>query len=240
MTKSERLSAAADVIATRIHDIYDELGPLADDAARILEPTVHPGERIDIISRERVLELRDISEAVLERRPRLLGAGVIFSVDRIRPGTRLIEWWQRDGHGHVSPVLFEHQPESFNYYEFERLPWFTIASETGGPGFAGPYIDWTGVDDYILTFTMPLFLHGEFSGVVGADITVSSIERTVLPLLRDVPGDAAFVNPEGRVIVGKSSRFVAGDVLRTLPMGTEVVSIPSPAAGLHLVTVDRQ
>lgn len=238
MNRADRLHAAAEWLGTMIDGLYLAIEPIAVRTAEVLAPVVDDG-RMGVVGPDRLAAIRAVCEEVLEEQPSWLGAGLIFSVDRIAPGTRLIEWWSRQNGGTIRPVFFEHKPQAFNYYEFERLPWFSIARETGGPGFAGPYIDWTGTDDYIMTFTLPILIEEAFYGVVGCDITIGEFEQAIMPELRGVPGDTALLNAESRVVVGNSSRFVVGDVVRETPSGAEIAPISARAPGLYLLSVAR-
>ena len=75
----------------------------------------------------------------------------------------------------------------------------------------GPYIDYLGFEEYVLTFTAPFSVHGKFSGVAGCDIRLVDLEPLIMRSLRAVHRDAALVNASNRVILGNSGAYLVGE-----------------------------
>ena len=78
-----------------------------------------------------------------------------------------------------------------------KAEWFKLPMATGQPHVTGPYIDLLCTDEYVLTFTHPLYKDGDFAGVVGLDVTAQSLERATLGLLRGI-GPAGRAGQRGR------------------------------------------
>jgi hypothetical protein len=78
----------------------------------------------------------------------------------------------------------------------------------------GPYVDFLCTDEYVLTFTHPVFCRpdGPVAGIVGMDVTVQRLERGAMPGLRRIGDRATLVNPDGRAIVSAASDIAAGDL----------------------------
>ncbi|MFU0805100.1 MAG: hypothetical protein ACFWTS_06350 [Pseudoclavibacter caeni] len=135
---------------------------------------------------------------------------------------REIEWWMRD-HTPGAPRErtvrreFDLDAGSDGFYAFDRMDWYTIPVRTGQVHLAGPYIDYLGVDEYILTLTVPLRAHDEIVGIAGFDITQGDLEGPLTPLLRRTASSLALVSGQGRVLLGNSAAMLPGDSVRALP-----------------------
>jgi hypothetical protein len=86
---------------------------------------------------------------------------------------------------------------------------------TGEPSAMGPYVDYGGVDDYLVTVSVPVTNNGVFVGIMAADIRVASLERSVAPWLAQADGACILVNSASRVLLSNSVRYNVGDVLPT-------------------------
>lgn len=234
MTEPTRVQELVDRIGEVFGAYYDDLRELADRCRDVLERVIPAGAPIVPLGTGTTQSLLEASEWFMSRNELTMGAGVIFSPERMSEPGRLIEWWMREPDGTSRRVLFNHRPGESGYYDYQRLPWYSIARDTHGPAIAGPYIDLNGVDEYILTFTWPLELHGEFSGMAGCDVTIDSIERLVMADLRRIPGDLALLH-EDRIIAGNSSRFLAGDLVTDVPGDDEVFEVALPVEGVRLL-----
>ena len=109
----------------------------------------------------------------------------------------------------------------------------------GKPAIQGPYLDYAGMDKYILTAMVPLSLDGVLIGTAGCDTEVRELERVVMPILRTIPGDAALVSKFDRVILGNSGRFHVGNRVAALSKDAIRCEIPGPELGLQLVAAPR-
>jgi hypothetical protein len=77
----------------------------------------------------------------------------------------------------------------------------------------GPYIDHGGVDDYLVTVSVPVSSNRGFVGIMAADIRVASLERAVSPWLAQADGMCILLNSDARVVLSNSVRYNVGDVL---------------------------
>lgn len=55
---------------------------------------------------------------------------------------------------------------------------------------------------------------GAFLGIAGTDVTLASLDATLMPALRAGGRPVALVNAEGRVIVGNHADYVTGSRLK--------------------------
>ena len=114
-----------------------------------------------------------------------------------------IEWWQRASDGTFDRD-YSHQldPTRDDLYDYGSKAYMTRPRDTGKPSAMGPYVDYGGVDDYLVTVSVPVASNGVFVGIVAADIRVASLERSVAPWLAQAgarPG--AFATSLGGVLL---------------------------------------
>lgn len=160
---------------------------------------------------------------------KVAGAGFIATLGLLGPDRSYIAWWQGDDMERVD-ALANFSPQSLSRYT--RAEWFRIPVETGQPHVTGPYIDLLCTDEYVLTFTHPVFKEGEIAGIVGVDVTAQTLERLGLPPLQQIGPRAALVNvsasasglsgavPDGgRAVICATADIDAGDRV-----------VPSPGA----------
>lgn len=153
----------------------------------------------------------------------IIGAGFVAQPGFIPDAPWHLAWWL--GHqntfgvtGPAAPELRrliaveDEQSESFR--DYTTLEWWRVPASTHQRHITGPYVDYLCTDDYTLTSTMPAFRDGDMIGVVGADLYVNDIERTLLPAVRGAGRRAALVNASGRVVVASDSSRPTGSLIR--------------------------
>jgi len=139
------------------------------------------------------------------------GAGFLANAGLLGPERSYIAWWQGEELEHVD-ALANFSPNSISRYV--RSEWFRFPVETGHAHVTGPYVDFLCTDEYVLTFTHPVFCRpdGPVAGIVGMDVTVQRLERGALPGLRRIGERATLVNADGRAIVSAAPDIAAGDL----------------------------
>ena len=139
------------------------------------------------------------------------GAGFIANAGLLGPERSYIAWWQGPDLEHVD-ALANFSPNSISRYV--RAEWFRIPVETGQAHVTGPYVDFLCTDEYVLTFTHPVYCRadGPVAGIVGVDVTVQRLERGAMSALRRIGPRATLVNADGRAIASAASDVAAGDL----------------------------
>ena len=165
----------------------------------------------------------------------VVGAGVIFSTEAIKGNDGGLEWWIRRQE-RVEKLEFDLTPGGERFYDYQNMPFFALASRTGHQTAWGPYVDYLGLDEYILTYSAPIQLGGRFAGVAGCDIRIRTLEEIFMPVLRAIPGDAALINGSGRVVVGNSGAYLVGERIRSTPVGSEATPVDVPHLGFSLLS----
>ncbi|GAA2103981.1 cache domain-containing protein [Streptomyces albiaxialis] len=144
----------------------------------------------------------------------LAGTGVIAAPDVLADRSRWLEWWRlpHDRKGEPSPLSVDLDPYSVGGYEYPAAEWFEIPRRTGQKAVVGPYVDYAGTDEYILTFAAPVLSEAGFFGVAAADVRATDLERAALPLLHATGPGTLLVNPSGRVLASNTPAVVAGSL----------------------------
>jgi len=200
------LQAAADLDAT-ITGIEHRLAAWAVETGAALAAlsTKVSGTAVDKLIRPAVEEL------VRTPGGYIAGAGFLANAGLLGPERSYIAWWQGEELEHVD-ALANFSPNSISRYV--KSEWFRVPVDTGQAHVTGPYVDFLCTDEYVLTFTHPVFCRadGPVSGIVGMDVTVQRLERGALPALRRIGDRATLVNADGRAIVSAASDIAAGDL----------------------------
>ncbi|MCB5293831.1 cache domain-containing protein [Arthrobacter sp. SO3] len=139
------------------------------------------------------------------------GAGFLANAGLLGPERSYIAWWHGEELEHVD-ALANFSPTSISRYV--KSEWFRIPVETGQAHVTGPYVDFLCTDEYVLTFTHPVFRcsEGPVAGIVGMDVTVQRLERGALPALRRIGERATLVYDDGRAIASAAPDIAAGDL----------------------------
>jgi hypothetical protein len=148
------------------------------------------------------------------RRPRLAGLGFIAALDVFEDRPRCLTWMQQAEDGSMSMLRPDLDPDSLGFYDFTAATWFLNPLVTHERSIVGPYVDFAGTDEYVITLTVPVERDGNVLGVAGADLRLGDLAEAVMPSLCSTGGEAALVNAAGRVIVSSSPRWQVGALLR--------------------------
>jgi hypothetical protein len=183
--------------------------------------------------------IQPATAAFLARHAIPMAAGIVLGPDIVDNNVGAVEWWRRSDAGSTNRLVFNLSPNDPGFYDFVTYEWFAEVVSTGKPAIQGPYLDYAGMDKYILTAMVPLSLDGVLIGTAGCDTEVRELESIVMPILRTIPGDAALVSKFDRIVVGNSGRFLVGNRVGVLPKGSIRREIPGPALGFQLVATPR-
>ncbi|MBV1778958.1 cache domain-containing protein [Paeniglutamicibacter sp. ABSL32-1] len=187
-----------------------------------------------LVTKDDLAGLKTLASDFLQRHPYAVGSGATFYSARMSAGQGVLEWWTPGPNG-AEKLVFDLDPGGERFYDYEHLPFFSAAERTGEVTIWGPYVDYLGSDEYILTHTAPFEIHGEFAGVAGYDVTVRALEDIFLPTLRSIPGHAALLNSSDRVIIGNSGAYLVGERIKATPSESRIVPLEVPHLGLSLL-----
>lgn len=171
-----------------------------------------------------------VSGAVLARvdeiEPTIDGIGVLAEVGTVAGHPYWVDWWHRTESGQVErDARHVLDPERDDFYDYEAMEFMAYPRIHRTAWATGPYVDYGGADDYLISISHPILHDGRFLGVAAIDVLVADIERRFAPWLARAEGTCLLLNSDSRVIVSNSVTHNVGDVVRA-------------AAGLGVVPLD--
>lgn len=146
----------------------------------------------------------------LAEHPVVDGCGLIFAHSALGTENGHLEWWVREEESRFARYSFGVVPGADRYYDYEHHEWFVRAFHDGAPAMVGPYIDYLGVESYVLTLTVPAELDGVRIGAIGNDITVADLETELLPLLLAHDEPLAVLGRHGSVLCSNTATLLPG------------------------------
>lgn len=159
---------------------------------------------------------------------RLAGTGVVLADRVLANRVHWLEWWQRGTDGEPKFLQVDHDPGSVGFYDYATAPWFAGPRDTGRPVAVGPYVDFSGTDEYLITLAVPVRAGGAFLGVAAADLRVTVFERLLLSRFGPADAAAALLTGTGRVITSNVPHRLPGELL---PAAGARRSVEIPGAG---------
>lgn len=223
---------AAKNLTSWINAVSTEVEKLSGNVATWLEGNLAGKSKVD---KAALVGLDAFPREFLMRNTFAVGAGAFFVPESVEGGSRAVEWWSREESGVVGRLDFDLTPGSNRYYDYEKLPFFSTAAATGEQTLWGPYVDYLGFEEYVLTFAAPFFVHGNFMGVAGCDIRIKDLEPLLMPNLLGIPSDAALINASNRVILGNSGMYLVGERIKSGSPDLHRMALDAPHLGLSLI-----
>jgi hypothetical protein len=214
----------AAVVTSVVEDVFATVGDVHADAVRVHRDVTARGGRL---SGTDISGLGPSIRAHLQQRPGLIiGLGLIIAPDVLGDEPLRLEWWQNEnGEGEPSALEVDLNRLSLGFYDYEAAEWFAVPRRSRSRHVVGPYVDVHGTGSYVLTFTMPMTVDGDFIGVAGADVSAAALESRLLEeLAGTVP--SVILNADDRVVFSTSPRWLAGS------------RVPPPTAAQELDLVD--
>lgn len=202
---------AATHVDDLLHAVFADVGVLRDLTVALCERARSEGRRPD------TTDMAQIRPAVLEHLSkaggRLNGTGVITAPGMLGDQPRWLAWWRKTGSStEPRPLSVDLDPHHVGGYDYPAAEWFAVPQRTGHRVIVGPYVDYAGTDEYILTFSAPIYVRDEFFGVAAADIRATDFEHEMLPIL-DSTGAMLLLNASGRVIASNTPAVIIGSLV---------------------------
>lgn len=205
-----KLTVLTDQIRSLLSQMRDEV--LAESI------TVHRGARDQTLGgfEHFVDELYDTKDLPV------LGMGFLPSPHN--PSSTRPRWWYNKAvlsskRARMMPLAAAAQPEALDYYDMVATEWWCSAAESDHPVAAGPFVDISGTNAYVVTFAQSVRLDGDLIGVVAADLTVATLQALCQNDLLDLPRPTSVVNDEGMVLATNAGALLGSVV--------DVAAVPS-------------
>lgn len=232
MKPTDEVVKTAAALTAWIGGVSTEVNKLSRDVAALLERNLAGKSMVDTAA---LVGLDAFPREFLTKNTFSVGAGTFFAGDSVAEGGRALDWWSRKESGAIGRLDLDITPGSSRYYEYEKLPYFSTAASSGEQTLWGPYVDFLGFEEYILTFAAPFSVHGKFTGVTACDIRIKDLEPLIMPTLRAIPGDAALINASNRVILGNSGLYLVGERIKAGYPNQHRMALDVPHLGLSLI-----
>lgn len=225
---------AADALTDWLGALCTKTDELARSVAALLEQDLGKSGNSKV-DNAALVRLGEVAREFLTDNPVVVGAGTFIVSESVEAGSPAIEWWYRKYDIGLERLDVDRNPGSHRYYDYEKLPFFSAAAATGEQTLWGPYLDYLGVEEYILSLTIPFSIHDKFMGIAGCDIGIKDLEPLIMPTLRSIPRHAALINSSNRVILGNSGRYLVGERIKPDLPNQQRIALGVPHLGLSLL-----
>lgn len=239
MNASSLSPSAAQTIEALREWFADRFLQLADLGTKLVDGlTFDPDGNLEVSAATR-RAMKAAATHFLADHPVVDGCGLIFAHSALGTENGLLEWWVREDESRFARYSFGVVPGADRYYDYEQHEWFVRAFAEGRTAAVGPYIDYLGVEVYIVTLTLPAVINGRRVGAVGNDIQVDDLERELLPLLLRCDAEVALLSGRGSVILSNSTRFLPGELVESAPNGGTFHPLSEEADGMQVLVMNR-
>ncbi len=172
--------------------------------------------------------------------PVIDGCGLIFAHSALGTPNGHLEWWVREDETRFARYSFGVVPGADRYYDYEQHEWFIRAFNEGVPALVGPYIDYLGVEAYVLTLTVPAEVNGVRVGAVGNDIQAEDLESELLPMLQRADRELALIGRHGNVLLSNTSRWLPGEHFTAAATEGERIQLLPGSRDVQLVVISAE
>lgn len=160
--------------------------------------------------------VRALVEPWLDGSTAAQGHGFIAAPGMVDGLERYLYWFQVGDPPRRLRLNFD--PQDVNVYDYLEMDWYCLAEQHRRAVCHGPWVDYTGSDQFVLTTAVPVERGGRFLGVAGGDLLVTRLEAALVPRLRRVAVETVLVNAERQVVMSNAARWIPGDRLHVHPL----------------------
>ncbi|MFQ6572299.1 PDC sensor domain-containing protein [Pseudomonas sp. UM16] len=237
VSDNDPLSACAQQLDSTLGTIFSQVRQLVEETRvlweRILAEGRQPTAR-DLASLRPAIDQQLLATGAFG-----CGGGVIVEPNCLADREMHLEWWYLADGGKTLPLRPNFDQRRENYYDYTAMPWYSRPRDSGKSVVEGPYVDLYGTNMYVLTFTMPILVQGQFIGVAGLDLSLHNVERLLVRSLMRLEHEAVLISADGRVIASNTANWMVGDLaltlLNTLPKDGLRLALAESEAGWSLV-----
>lgn len=224
---------AAEVIGSKVESIGASIDRIHDAVCTIVRGA--EGGSDHIVRRDLEGLHPVISRTLEEHTGILVGAGFVTDRGFLADTSQWLEWLAvRDGKVTQMHVILD--VNDVANYDYLNSEWFGQPKRGAEVAVVGPYVDFGGINDYVVTITKPVRLDGRFLGIVGADLSVDRVEGLLRRVTRTAVGlGAMVVTADGRLVASSIPGLFPGALLRGVDLDVEDGG--TSAQGLHVLHV---
>ncbi|WXL26194.1 cache domain-containing protein [Ectopseudomonas mendocina] len=237
VSESDSLAVCARQLNSTVGVIFSQVRQLVDVTIELWERVLSEGRQP--ASKDLALLRPAIDEQLLSTGAFGCGGGVIVDPGCLADREMHLEWWYLADGGKTLPLRPNFDRRRENFYDYTNMPWYSRPRDSRGSSVEGPYVDLYGTNMYVLTFTMPIFVEGNFIGVAGMDLSLHNVERMLIRSLMSLENEAVLISTDGRVIASNTANWMVGDLAPKLldprPMQGVRLVLDEPEAGWSLI-----
>jgi len=210
-------AAALPEVAARLSAVLNaQLEPMNELAGRLTEMWARPSARRNGFSGTEVSSLASQVESAIRQVDRMVGHGFIAAPGVVDGHERYMLWLQRKN-GKIYRLRLNIDHSDPDSYEYVTMEWYVRAVTYGARVLTGPYLDYSGSNHFVLTFSAPVRSDGKLLGVVATDVLVHKAETEFVKILQRLDEDAVLANADRIVVAANSVRWIPGDRLPAHP-----------------------
>jgi hypothetical protein len=156
----------------------------------------------------------------------VLGMGFLANPDAF--GARAgMHWWYTDAN-ELEPrkLRVETQPGHLEFYDYTTTSWWTQAVDDDALHASGPYVDYSGTNAYVVTFSRSVRRESLAVGVVALDVLVGKLQSIWQSQLLRLPKPTSVIDRDGVVIATNAGRLLGATLQMSQTTKAELVSVP--------------
>lgn len=234
---NDPLAVCARQLNSTVGIIFNQVRPLVDATVELWARVRAEGRQPAV--KDLALLRPVIDEQLLATGAFGCGGGVIVEPGCMADREMHLEWWYLADGGKTLPLRPNFDRRRENFYDYTSMPWYARPRDSSSSSVEGPYVDLYGTNMYVLTFTMPIIVEGDFIGVAGLDLSLHNVEKMLIRSLMGLANEAVLISTEGRVIASNTANWMVGDLAPRLldprPMQGLRLVLDEPDAGWSLV-----
>jgi hypothetical protein len=100
----------------------------------------------------------------------------------------------------------------WTFYDFSTAPWWPKEGADDSLHATGAFVDASGSNEYIVTFSKRVALEGRTLGVASADMLVTQLQANFEPLLLALPANTCILDQHGVVIATNTGSLIGETV----------------------------
>jgi hypothetical protein len=140
---------------------------------------------------------------IAESSARVYGAGFIATPEAFVDAPGLV-WVTKSVHGGASARLVV----DAEFYGYTTAPWWIGTLNDDEFHTTGPYVDASGTNEYITTYSRRVTLDEVLVGVIGVDVLVSQLQRHLQAAICRLPAESCITDVDGAVLVTNTGRLL--------------------------------
>ncbi|MFT4118815.1 cache domain-containing protein [Bradyrhizobium sp.] len=129
----------------------------------------------------------------------------------LEPG--LLWWYAAPAGERLQPLNVSMQEGNLTYYDYTVSHWWRGSQGDEKPHLFGPFVDHSGTNAYVVTFSRGVFIGDKQVGLIVGDVLVGTLQALWQRELSALPKPSSLVDEEGVVVATNSARLLGG-VLR--------------------------